>query len=317
MHGLRTMRIGAGISRVIAPTTAHWSSLGRLPAEQGAMLRLALERAMDWLYREAAAQVREAPTAADRRHRRARRWRADEHPFRGVPYAARQADALSALAERFLSSPPTADEGQNSADRFQVVVHVSAEALIEHGLMDPADAPQLEDGPVMAAESARRISCDAAIVRLIETGDGQPLDVGRKSRVIPPALGRAVKRRDKHCTWPGCVNARHTENHHCVHWADGGKTSLDNVTLTCRYHHRLLHEGGYFVVKDGDDFLFCRPDGSLIPPRDDSLAKSIARAQRKLKSNLNGMMGWLAEPRAVYRVSRKMRTADPPSVGVC
>lgn len=188
---------GAYRQRHFTCQTAEDGSLvfeGRIPPEQGAMLRLALERAMDWLYREAAAQVRDAPDAVD--HPRGRRaGRHEEHPFRDVPYPARQADALAALAEQFLSAPPGTDEGLTSADRFQVVVHVSAESLIEHGLMDPADVPQVEDGPVLAAETARRISCDAAIVRLVETGAGAPLDLGRKSRVVSPALRRAVKRR--------------------------------------------------------------------------------------------------------------------------
>jgi hypothetical protein len=283
---------------------------GRLPAEQGAMLRLALERAMEWVYREAAAEVREEPAACDGSDRRpARRRRHDEHPFKDVPYSTRQAEALAALAERFLSSPPATEEGLSTADRYQVVVHASAESLVEHGLMDPADAPRMEDGPVVAQETVRRITCDSAIVRLIETGAGEPLDVGRKTRVISPALRRAVKRRDQHCRWPGCTNSRHWEGHHCRHWADGGATRLDNLIGVCRYHHRLLHEGGYFVVKDGDDFIFCRPDGSMIPPVDDSLQQSIARAQRDL--TIIRLANSVEEPRAAYRLSRRMRSADP------
>jgi hypothetical protein len=65
------------------------------------------------------------------------------------------------------------------------------------------------------------------------------------------------------------------------------------------------------VVKDGDDFIFCRPDGSMIPPVDDSLQMSIARAQRDL--TIIRLAGSVEEPRAVYRLSRTMRTADPPS----
>jgi hypothetical protein len=282
---------------------------GRLPAEQGAMLMLALERAMEWVYRESAEQVREAPAAPDRENERekeranqrgARCRRADEHPFRGVPYPARQADALAALAERFLAAPPASEDGLSSADRYQVVLHASAESLVEHGLLDPADPPRMEDGPVVAGETVRRLTCDSAIVRLIETGDGEPLDVGRKTRVISPALRRAVKRRDRHCRFPGCTHARHWEGHHCQHWADGGPTNLDNVVGVCRFHHRLLHEGGYFVVKDGADFVFCRPDGSMIPPVDDSLRQSVARATRDL--TIVRLTNAVAEQPATYRV---------------
>ncbi len=285
---------------------------GRLPAEQAAMLRLALERAMEWVYREDSQKVpEERPPCDAARIRRVRKRRAAEQAFEDVPYSARQADALAALAEQFLAAPPAAGKGMSTADRYQVVVHASAESLVEHGPVDAADAPHLEDSPVVAQETVRRISCDSAIVRLLETGAGEPLDVGRKTRVIPPALRRAVKRRDRHCRWPGCTHTRHWEGHHCRHWADGGATNLDNIVGVCRFHHRLLHEGGYFVVKDGDDFVFCRPDGSMIPPVDESLQKSIARAHRHL--TIVSLAGSVADRRAVYRISGARRTADPPT----
>ena len=112
-----------------------------------------------------------------------------------------------------------------------------------------------------APENVRRLGCDAAVVRVLETGEGEPLDVGRKTRVISPALRRALKRRDGGCRFPGCTHTRFLDGHHIVHWADGGETSLANVLSLCRFHHRLLHEGGYYIVKDGADFRFFRADG--------------------------------------------------------
>ena len=105
-----------------------------------------------------------------------------------------------------------------------MTVHASAETLSDNAVLDPDDPPQVEDGPVLATETVRRLTCDGAIVRILETGDGEPLDVGRKTRVIPPALRRAVKRRDKSCRYPDCLHARFTQVHHIEHWADGGKT---------------------------------------------------------------------------------------------
>ena len=255
---------------------------GRLPAEQGALLLQALDRAMDWLFN-------------GQPHRS--RVRRDDARVEDIPQEVRRADALGILAERFLSEPPSADEGLNTADRYQLTVHASAEALPEFGDLDADDPPHIEHGPVVAAETVRRIACDAALVRILETGHGEPLDVGRKTRVIPPALQRALRRRDRGCRFPGCANTRFVDGHHIQHWADGGATRLDNLVLLCRHHHRLLHEGGYYVVKDGSEFIFCRGDGELIEPRNETpLAALIERA--------NGLrpapVGWCDQDRPIW-----------------
>jgi hypothetical protein len=232
---------------------------GRLPADQGALLLRALERATDWLVGD---QLDSLET---------------------TPRAARHADALAILAERFLSEPPEADEGLNTADRFQITVHASAEALREHGILDADDPPQIEDGAVVAGETLRRMACDSAIVRILETGDGEPLDIGRKTRVIPPSIRRALKRRDRGCRFPNCTNTRFVDGHHITHWADGGATRLDNLVLLCRHHHRLLHEGMYYVVKDGAHLIFCRGDGEEVPAgRETPIAALIERARSRL-----------------------------------
>ena len=83
-------------------------------------------------------------------------------------------------------------------------------------------------------------------MRLGEGPDGSILDVGRKTRTIPPALRRALESRDRGCRFPGC-GLRFTDAHHVRHWADGGETKLDNLVLLCRFHHRLVHEEGYTV----------------------------------------------------------------------
>jgi hypothetical protein len=239
---------------------------GRLPAEQGVLLLMALDRAMGWLFNG-------QPYRSRQRH--------DEARVEDMPQDVRRADALAILAEQFLSDPPVAEEGINTADRYQLAVHASAEALPEFGEIDSDDPPHIENGPVLAAETVRRIACDSALIRILESGDGEPLDIGRKTRVIPPSMHRALKRRDGGCRFPGCCNTRFVDGHHIEHWADGGATRLDNLVLLCRHHHRLLHEGGYYVVKDGPEFIFCRGDGELIPSGNETpLAALIERAAR-------------------------------------
>jgi hypothetical protein len=117
-------------------------------------------------------------------------------------------------------------------------------------------------------ETVRRLCCDGSVVPIVDSADGSgsPVEIGRKQRTVPPALRRAVLARDKHCRFPGCTHERFVDAHHVQHWAHGGETTLDNLTLLCSHHHRLVHEGGFQIVMDhrGQPF-FRRPDGRAVP----------------------------------------------------
>jgi hypothetical protein len=64
--------------------------------------------------------------------------------------------------------------------------------------------------------------------------DDEPLGIGRKSRIVPAAIARAVRARDHdRCTFPGCNNRRFLQCHHVEHWSNGGETSLENLMLLC------------------------------------------------------------------------------------
>ncbi|MGE3836187.1 MAG: DUF222 domain-containing protein [Acidimicrobiia bacterium] len=167
------------------------------------------------------------------------------------PFAARRAAALVEMAELALASP-AAGGPVSSGDRFQVVV-----------VADEAGC-HLDHGPGLADATARRLACDASVV-LLRTHDGQPLDIGRKTRSIPPAVRRVLDRRDGGCRFPGCGRRAFTQAHHVVHWVNDGPTSLDNLVLVCTFHHRLLHEGGWTVSgHPGIDLRFHRPDGTTL-----------------------------------------------------
>ncbi len=211
--------------------------------------------------------------------------------------ARRRADAIGLVAERALAAGfGGAEEGAGPevpvsgtrAERFQVVLHVDAETLSEeraaagagtgtsasspHGSGGPGPRSHLEDGTRVSAETSRRLSCDAGRVTVTHARDGSVLDVGRKTRTIPPALRRALEVRDRGCRFPGC-GLRFTDAHHVKHWADGGETRLGNTLLVCRHHHRLLHEGGWRVMWWGPGrAVFVDPrggehyDGGWEPP---------------------------------------------------
>jgi hypothetical protein len=96
---------------------------------------------------------------------------------------------------------------------------------------------------VLSVESIRQIACDCSIIRIVFGPDSEIIDVGRKTRAVNPAQRRAVIARDRHCTWGRCRRpAAWCDVHHIIHWADGGKTVLTNLTLLCRYHHTLTHQ---------------------------------------------------------------------------
>jgi hypothetical protein len=151
----------------------------------------------------------------------------DERPSWG----ARRADALGRIAESFLQHGA---EDLNSGDRQQIVIHVDAETLAD----STAGRCELEEGPSLTAETVRRLACDASVITLLEDERREPLNVGRKTRSIPPALRRALKTRDRGCRFPGCPNTRYVDGHHIHHWAKGGETKLSNLVQLCRFHHR-------------------------------------------------------------------------------
>ena len=88
--------------------------------------------------------------------------------------------------------------------------------------------------------------------------NGSLLDVGRKTRTIPSAIHRALVARDRHCQFPGCT-ARRCDGHHITHWADGGATSLENLVLLCRRHHRAVHEEGFGLERTHDGVIVFGP----------------------------------------------------------
>jgi 5-methylcytosine-specific restriction protein A len=123
-------------------------------------------------------------------------------------------------------------------------------------------------GPA-SGETVRQLACDAAVMRVVMSGRSQPLDVGRRTAVIPPSMRRAVIARDRMCRFPHCGRP-HTwcDAHHVVHWADGGPTSLSNLLLLCRRHHRMIHRPAGFGLRLVDGVpVFTRPDGSPLEGR--------------------------------------------------
>ena len=145
-------------------------------------------------------------------------------------WSVRQADAFINMMTAYLSG-----EGGQANDNYLVTIHVDEAALA-------GDAGRSS----VPIESVKRHCCDGRAVVITETSEGEPLAIGRKSRIVPTGIERAVRARDNNtCTFPGCRNHRFLNCHHVEHWCNEGDTNLGNLLLLCTRHHTLVHEGGF------------------------------------------------------------------------
>jgi hypothetical protein len=183
------------------------------------------------------------------------------------------------------------------------VVHVDAAVLA-----DPAAEGRsaLEHGPSLCSETVRRLGCDASIVSLIHSEDGAILNAGRKTRTISTPLWRALLSRERQCTFPGCTRMHDLKAHHIRHWANGGPTNLENLTLLCSAHHWAVHEGGFGLRGTAPHRLnFYGPDGKPLPEvvqpplvQGDPVAE-IEHQHRQLGLSIDcqsNQVSWLGEP---------------------
>ena len=247
---------------------------GRLTPEVGALLVQALAAARETLYQQA--RLRNGDVADV----------SAETPTMGQ----QQADALALLAETALHHG--IDPGA-PGERYQVVVHVEEDQSV------------LENGARVSAETSQRIACDASRVVMRHGHDGHVVEVGARTRTIPPAIRRALHHRDRGCRFPGC-GVRFGQGHHIRHWAHGGPTTLSNLALLCRRHHRAVHEEGYQLDRQPDGELrFRRPDGQVLPevphpPEVRGDPVEILRARNEADGlHLHARTatpGWLGEP---------------------
>ena len=218
---------------------------GRLEPEVGAMLIRALAAARETLYQRWRTAGTDTPLADP----------SAERPT----MAQQQADALALLAEAALRHE--LDPGA-PGERYQVVVHVEAAVLADP---DQPGQAVLEDGARVSAGTSQRLACDASRVVMRHDDEGRTLEVGARTRTIPPALRRALHHRDQGCCFPGC-GLPSGEGHHVRHWAQGGPTTLSNLALsvagtTARCTRRAITSIDSPTVR----CRFRRPDGRLLP----------------------------------------------------
>jgi len=199
------------------------------------------------------------------------------------------------------------------ADRAQVVVHFTEDQI------DGGHAALMDDGRRISAETFRRLACDCSLLGVVEDERGDVLDIGRKSRRIPPALRRAVMLRDRSCSFPGCTHDRYIDLHHVEHWLHGGETSKANLLALCSFHHRLVHEAGFTIELDAaGEPRFVAPDRAVLPsfvppakaPEDPLAAFEEAHADLAIDDE-TGLTRWDGEP-VDAGACVEVLCADPP-----
>jgi hypothetical protein len=130
------------------------------------------------------------------------------------------------ICRRHLDSP---DRPRQGGERPHLLLTLTPAALAGDALVD------LDTGHI-SAETARRLTCDCSLTPAALDENGNLVAVGRRTRVVPPALRS--------------VPARWCDAHHIEHWARGGGTTAANLRLLCRRHHRLEHDGALYPRRE-------------------------------------------------------------------
>jgi hypothetical protein len=174
----------------------------------------------------------------------------------------RRADALVDLAAEAIAE---GERGGRPAVGLDTVLDIDTLAHQP----DPASArcEIVGIGPI-PIDTGLRLACDAAVARVVMRGESEVLDLGRRRRVVSPALRRAIVLRDRGCVFPGCRrDARWCDVHHCVPWELGGATDLANCLLLCRRHHVLCHEGRWRIRRHDDGTVEVESPSGVVTRR--------------------------------------------------
>ena len=161
-----------------------------------------------------------------------------------------RAQALADLAANALRREPGS---WSRSDRYHVslVLRLDADGSLHPETRVPAEA-----------------LCDARFTRIVLGAQSEILDIGHTTRIWPEPMGNAIRLRDQHCRFPHCHRPPGwCDIHHCIHWENGGPTSIDNGILLCCCHHSFLHTKQWQVRLDQHQQpIFTKPDGTTHQP---------------------------------------------------
>ena len=187
----------------------------------------------------------------------------------GLVASQRNARALCALTARGADTATVHGEHRPSvsliwdaADLLGRPAETSEEALERRAM--------LADGTPVPRAVAERLLREGTVRDVLAVfgmdGSAQVIGVGRAARTANARQRRALAVQDQGCVFPGCGAPVHwTDAHHAVPYEQSQLTDLDQLALLCRFHHHLVHEGGFTLTRDRCGISVRRPDGTLLP----------------------------------------------------
>jgi hypothetical protein len=200
----------------------------------------------------------------------------EEIPSEGdTPLDQRRADAFMELIRS------SGGEMTKKGSPFFVVAHVPLAALVEDAGQESGLAGELEGHGLIDGETVRRIACDATLAVAVDDDVGHTMYEGRARRFATAAQRREVKRRDRHCRFPGCSNVTFAHVHHVVPWKPEGTTDLPNLVLLCKHHHGLVHRLVWTMKGNANEELtFLGPSGRVMTSRPSTLWTRVTGGPR-------------------------------------
>lgn len=200
--------------------------------------------------------------------------------------------ALEAREKALFEADPESSAPQRRADALGEILRGEEGPCVHASLHVTEQGAWTREGAGVSAETSERLTCDAHVTPVVHApADADDpalppvLDVGRRTRTVSGRLRLALETRDQgRCRFPSC-ESRHCDAHHVRHWARGGETNLDNLVLLCRFHHRLVHEGGFRVQvitgrRSRTVVRFWRPDGKEVAANPDDAPVTRPRLRR-------------------------------------
>ncbi len=158
-----------------------------------------------------------------------------------------------------------------------LVTKTDLEAGKGHGRIEGCDIP-------ISLETVERLACESGTVQLDFDESGRPLDLGREQRLYSKRQRIALAAAQGGCMFGNCDRPPSwCEAHHSKHWKrDHGETNIWDGVLLCRYHHLLVHNNGWEIVRDDTGFWLIPPP-EVDPEQRPRLMPSKSAALRDLR----------------------------------